>query len=352
MAMDGDTCDIVTVQPVSIVDHIVLVDDEADMKRILGDDDECEIGGSHPISSQQMNVIESQGKVIESKPGGSASNMLRNLASLGGSCRIVGGRGSDQWGSHFHKSMADRGIDTRYLCVKDGNTGCCCVLTCGNVRTMRPMFESAATFVAKDLQPIHFKGARVLFVSSYCFYHQGLVERMIELGREQGCIIALDMASFEIVRKFSQEITSVLQQVDVCFCNEDEAKEFAIRSDPMCPEEMYTTIGAQYLLENGVLQAVIVTLGEQGCTLFSKLDGPRDGTRVGGYRVENVLDTTGAGDAFSAGFLWGYIKGYDISTCLHIANLTGAAVVQCIGSEISPNMMTWLQERISTYVSC
>lgn len=341
-------CDILTIQPVGIVDHIIVVDDEESMREMLSGD---EIGGSHPISSDEMELLLSQGVGrIQSKPGGSAANVIRNLARLGGiRCRIIGGRGDDAWGRLFQKSMEDGGIDVQYLSVQEGNTGCCCVVTCGNTRTMRPMFESAAQIRVGDLDAVQFQGARVLFVSAYCFYYDGLVEQIIELGRKQGCTIALDMASFEIVRRFSRDIVQILGQVDVCFCNEDEAREISLScSTPTntttdTHQEDYVAHAAGYLLECGVHIAVVVTLGEDGCRMF--VPGG-DETRVAACRVDHVVDTTGAGDAFSAGFLWGYFQGYELLKCLEVGNLTGAAVVQSVGSEIAHDKLEWLHGQL------
>jgi len=336
-------CDFVTVQPVGIVDHIIVVDDEETMREMVCGD---EIGGSHPISSDEMELLLSQyeGR-IESKPGGSASNVIRNLARLGQTkCRIIGARGDDAWGRLFQKSMEEGGIDVRHLFVKDGNTGCCCVVTCGNTRTMRPMFESAAKFGVDDLDPAYFDGAKVLFVSAYCFYHSGLVERLIEMGKEQGCAITLDLASFEIVRTFTKEILKVLSDVDVCFCNEDEAREVSLHSCNGSTSKVdYVGQSARYMIKHGVKHAVVVTLGEDGCRLFVPGE---DETRVPAYPVEHVMDTTGAGDAFSAGFLWGFLQGFDLVRCLEVGNLTGAAVVQSLGSEISREKLEWLLKQL------
>ncbi len=334
-------CDIVTVQPVGIVDHIIVVDDEETMRDMVSGD---ELGGSHPISSEEMEVLLSQcvGK-IESKPGGSASNVIRNMARLGRTqCRIVGGRGDDAWGRLFQKSMEDAGIDVGYLFVKEGNTGCCCVVTCGNTRTMRPMFESAARIGVDDLDPSYFEGAKVLFVSAYCLYYTGFVERLVDMGKEQGCIIALDLASFEIVRKFSKEIVGILDKVDVCFCNEDEAREVSQLSS-VSEGIDYVAQSAHYMLDCGVCLAVVVTLGEYGCRVFTS-DG--DEMCVPAYQVDHVVDTTGAGDAFSAGFLWGFLQRLQLVTCLEIGNLTGAAVVQSVGSEISDEKLLWLRKQM------
>lgn len=334
-------CDIVTVQPVGIVDHIIVVDDEETMRAMVSGD---EIGGSHPISSDEMELLLSQcvGR-IQSKPGGSASNVIRNMARLGRThCRIVGGRGDDAWGRLFQKSMEDAGIDVGYLFVKEGNTGCCCVVTCGNTRTMRPMFESAAKIGADDLDPMYFEGAKVLFVSSYCLYYQGFVDRLVDMGKEQGCLIALDLASFEIVRRFSKEIVRILDKVDVCFCNEDEALEVSQLSSVSCGTD-YVRQSARFMLDRAVHLAVVVTLGEHGCRLFTP---GGDETCVPAHTLDHVVDTTGAGDAFSAGFLWGVLQGFQLIKCLEVGNLTGAAVVQSVGSEISDEKLQWLRKRM------
>ena len=337
--------DVVAVQPVCIVDHIIKVPDEERMRELCSEED---IGGSHVISAQEMDRLLSQVDCFESKPGGSASNVLRYLSRDGGlacSGRIVGARGSDAHGFLFEKSMRQRGIDTTYLYEKSGNTGCCCVLTCGNTRTMRPMFESAAKFLSDELEPKHIQGAKNVFVSAYCFYYEGMVERIVRLACDAGCRVALDLASFEIVRRFAKELMGVLASgcVDICFCNEDEAKEVALYFDKNCSTELYAECGARNLLNSGVSEAVIVTLGTGGSMLLTKDSKPH---YEPAYPVPHVEDATGAGDAFSAGVLFGIVSGLDLTTCVKVGNIAGASVVQCLGSEMSEASWKWFGERM------
>lgn len=345
----SNRCDIVTVQPVSIIDHIIKVPDMLSMKELIHSSDD--VGGSRPVSAQELKTILSKAASYESRPGGSASNVLRTLASFVGrgggrvKGKIVGAMGADEWGALFEQSMKNKGVDTSCLYEKEGNTGCCCVVTCNEMRTMRTMFENAAKLTPENLTIEHIRGARYVFVSLYCFYQQGLVEKIVELGQAAGCHIVCDLASWDIVEKFGDRLLNILEKspVEICFCNEDEAKKVAMIGQ----ECVNPTIekGAQCLLDHGASK-VIVTQGKDGSSLFYK-----DGDAVvrfhqEAYKVESIEDVTGAGDAFSAGVLWGLLQGFELTTALRLGSLSGSAVIQCMGADISPEKWAWFYDTL------
>ena len=100
--------------------------------------------------------------------------------------------------------------------------GRCVILICNGQRTMRTCLGEAARMVADDLSVQDFNGAKWLLLSGYCFYGKHLLQRAIELAAEARVKVALDLASFEIVQSFKQELKDVLEggRVHCCFCNE------------------------------------------------------------------------------------------------------------------------------------
>lgn len=342
-------CDIVTVQPISIIDHIIKVPDMLSMTELIHSSDD--VGGSRPVTAEELKDILSKSASYESRPGGSASNVLRTLASFvrDGDVRvkgrIVGAIGADKWGSLFKQSMREKGIDTTFLYEKEGNTGCCCVVTCDEMRTMRTMFENAAKLTPANLTMEHIQGARYVFVSSYCFYQNGLVEKIVELGQESGCHIVCDLASWDIVEKFGDRLLTILEKnpIDICFCNEDEAKKMAMLGQACANPTIEQ--GAQRLLDHGS-KKVIVTQGKDGSSLFYKKGDSVVRYHQDAYKIESIEDVTGAGDAFSAGVLWGLLQGFELTTALRLGSLAGSTVIQCTGADISPDSWAWFYDKL------
>ena len=177
-------------------------------------------------------------------------------------------------------------------------------------------------------------------VRADCFYQQGLVDRIVKLCQESSCKIAIDLASFEVVRRFFGDMKRLLESgaIDVCFCNEDEATEVA-----KCAEiGDCASDGLEYLSLHAKVS--IVTLGAYGSMLKRK--GQSRVIFHGACRDINVVDTTGAGDSFAAGFLHSMNRNEPDEEALRLGTLLGAAVVQGLGAEISEEGWTWLIQKL------
>ena len=148
---------------------------------------------------------------------------------------------------------------------------------------------------AEDLSLDMFKGYAYLFVEGYLVQDHDMILRAIELAKEAGLQVCLDMASYNIVRE-DHEFFSLLvnKYVDIVFANEEEAKAFTGKE----PEEALDVIAK-------MCSIAIVKLGARGSLI-------RKGTemvQVQAAPAEKVVDTTGAGDYFAAGFLYGLTCG-------------------------------------------
>ncbi|KAL0055474.1 hypothetical protein WJX82_000862 [Trebouxia sp. C0006] len=250
---------------------------------------------------------------FHSKAGGSNANTIRGLAAgFGVQCELVGARGYDEWGAMFASSMKRSMVGIGKMRIQQGPTGRCVILICNGQRTMRTCLGEAARMVADDLSVQDFSGAKWLLLSGYCFYGKQLLQRAIELAAEAKVKVALDLASFEIVQSFKQELQDVLEggRVHCCFCNEDEAAELIHKEGQGSraqPEEALA-----YLSQHWV----------------------------------TVTDATGAGDLFASGFLYGMLRQYSLQKCCRMGCLAGGAIVQTLGAEMTQANWKWLFDRL------
>ncbi|KAL4458429.1 hypothetical protein ABPG75_013294 [Micractinium tetrahymenae] len=334
---------VVSVQAQAIVDHLCVIKDEAELRQLIADDNE--IGGSHRVQlSEIQRILTSVGEYF-SKPGGSASNTTRGLAGFGVPTQLLGVRGFDEWGTLFISSMKRAGVDVSQVAVKQGPTGRSCILSCGGQRTMRTCFDGCPRLEPSELRPESFDGVQWAFLSAYCLYAPNLLERSVELARQAGCQVALDLASFEVIRSFRPKLVSLLESgaIDVCFCNEDEALELMGGSAADRGADGTAEAGLQYLAKH-VNRLAVVTLGEKGCLIKER--GASEIIGMPACSGVKVVDTTGAGDLFAAGFLYSLIQGYPPRRCGEVGCMAGGAVVQTLGAEMGREQWSWLHQRM------
>jgi sugar/nucleoside kinase (ribokinase family)/predicted Rossmann-fold nucleotide-binding protein len=326
--------EVASVQPTAIVDHVMKCDQDT-MKAVIED----ELGGSHRVPlSEIQRILSSVGEYF-SKAGGSAANVIRGLSGFGVGAKLVGARGQDEWGALYNSSMKRAGVNVDDIIAKEGKTGRCCILSCEGTRTMRTCLDNAARLNPSELEVSHFAGSKWVFLSGYCLYNQGLLQRMISISQAVGAQIALDLASFEIVRSFRVELTEIITSgaVSICFCNEDEAIEWAGGTPRTTPEQGLDLL-AQYC------DIAVTTLGEKGCLVKEK--GAKETLAQPACSGVTVVDTTGAGDLFASGFLYSIIRGYSLKRAMEIGCLAGGAVVQTLGSEMTQGNWHWLHQRL------
>eukprot|EP00887_Chlorella_sp_A99_P006297 scaffold3.g6297.t1 len=385
--------EVLAVQAGAIVDHIVHLDDEAQVKQLIQD----EIGGSHRVEMEEISSLLAKAGEYFTKAGGSAANTTRGLASLGVRAAVLGTRGFDEWGALWASGMKRCGVDISRMQPKPGPTGRCCILSCKGTRTMRTCLAGPRT-VPEELYLSDFQGVAWCYVSGYLLYTPGLLERSVELARKAGCKIALELGSFEVVRAFYHQLRAVLETgtIDVVFCNEDEAQEVgcaargraaralrkrsascfsasmlkrcvrkrcippgsgmagaALRDAGPRPRRAAQVVGGaavgatyqgglEYLAAHA--DVAVVTLGEKGCLVMER-GGPGVLAEPACSGVV-VADSTGAGDLFAAGFLLGLLRGSPLQRSAQLGCLAGAAVVQILGSELGPSQHEWLHSRM------
>ena len=264
--------------------------------------------------------------------GGSAGNTVLALANLGAQPGFIGKIGKDDFGQYFKKNGLKQGIDMKLL-AGDLPTGVASTfISPDGERTFGTYLGAAATMKAENLTLDMFKGYAYLYIEGYLVQDHELILRAMQLGKEAGLQICLDMASYNIVEG-DLEFFDILitKYVDIVFANEEEAKAFTGKE----PEEALDIIAK-------MCSIAIVKVGARGSLI-------RKGTemvQVQAAPVEKVVDTTGAGDYFAAGFLYGLTCGYSLEKCGKIGSLLSKDVIQVVGTELQAAQWEKIKEEI------
>lgn len=263
--------------------------------------------------------------------GGSAANTIHGLAKLGAECSFIGKVSDDRFGEIFGKDMRQASIDP--ILFKDGpQTGrAVALITPDSERTFATYLGSAVKLSADDLSLSLFEGSGYFHVEGYLVQDHALIERALVLAKEAGLTTSLDLASFNVVAEnlgFLQSIVS--RYVDIVFANEEESRSFT----GLAPEESALKIAE-------MCRVAVVKTGPKGSVVASdgrllKI-GPIDAKRV---------DTTGAGDLYAAGFLYGIINGMPLEKCAEAGTLLAARVIEKIGAKIPDECWPGIREYI------
>lgn len=279
-----------------------------------------EKGGAQPISSQDLeSIIEKSGQLPLLMSGGSCANALKGLAHLGMRCALLSTVGEDTLGHHFIQHLHQLNIASLIQHRNSQTARVLCLITPDGQRTMRFCLENRQKMAIDRLQVVNWNHVKHLHLESYLFAHGTLIEKAIQLAKQAHVSISIDLSSFEIVRQQRDRILRLLNDVTLVFANLDEIE--ALTGLP--PHEGCLALPNKELIK-------VILLGKEGCLVSHQqhiFQSPA-------YPPKHVLDTTGAGDLFASGFLYGYLKGYTLKDCAALGNRLGSAAVEVEGAEL------------------
>ena len=295
--------------------------------------------GKQPGSMHLVDYVEIESLLQEltsfrTLPGGSAANTTRGIAWLAspagqvvlesfpglqhdgaGKLRPVfnGAVGRDATGDRFEQLMNDAGVTTSIV-RKDTPTGTSVILvTPDGERTMNTYLGACRDFVPPDLDLPKLEASHILYLTGYLWdtaHQDAAARKAAESGK---AIVAFDLADSFAVRRSGDAFRSWIPgRVNVLFGNRDE---IAILTGASCDEDCVTEA-----LKYAPL--IVMKVGDKGCMLGQ--DGKCE--LVPGVRVK-IVDTTGAGDAFAAGFLFGMLQGAEPVVCARLANAIASRIV-------------------------
>lgn len=289
-------------------------------------------GGALMVDFESMNEIIQAAKI---KPriatGGSCANALKGLTNLGWRCAQLGRIGQDAMGDHYIDYIQKIGMISLLVPTRTPTSRVLCLITPDGQRTMR-FFEGASREMSHEfLLPHLYNGVKLVHIEGYALRNGNLVETMMKRSKEAGAQVSFDLSCFELVQEYRETILDLLEKyVDIVFANDDET--FALTGlEPM--------EGALFL--KGFCTVSVVLEGANGCWI-----GSSEGVFHSSAFKAQIIDTTGAGDLFASGFLYGYLKNLPLETCAYFGNLAGHAIVEVSGAELPEERWTELRSVI------
>ncbi len=272
-------------------------------------------------------VCESYSGEIVRVPGGSAGNTVFALARLKVACGMFGKLGSDDNGNFYRTELCSLGgDDSSFALSKELPTGCClCLVTPDGERTMRPYLGAAVTLQVEDVDALVLEPYDLVHIEGYMLCSNHVLLRLLELANKAGKLVSLDLASYEVVRDYGAGLIELLKSsVDIVFANEDEAKEL-FKGETLSEEEMVQKMASWC----GI---AALKLGGRGALIAERSSGRV--WNIAPTSVSKVVDTTGAGDYWQAGFLYGLAHGCQLDKCGEFGAVLGAEVVQIMGADL------------------
>jgi len=273
---------------------------------------------------------------FEIAAGGSASNTIDGLASLGVPCGYIGKIGNDEYGNLFNKELIARHVNPSLLYGKNPTGTAITLLSKDAERTFATYLGAAIELEADDLNPEHFKGYSFFHIEGYLVQNHALIIKAIKMAKKMGLTVSIDMASYSTVEANKNFLTEIVQNyIDIVFANEEEARSFT-NEEPAKAVEVISKYS----------NIAIVKTGKDGSLIQS---GKRT---INVPSISAVLkDTTGAGDLYAAGFLFGLTKGYDLELCGHIGSLLGGKVIEVYGARLNNQSWSLIQKEIGNLIS-
>jgi sugar/nucleoside kinase (ribokinase family) len=294
-------------------------------------------GTMHLVGYEELEALLREVPSPRKMPGGSAANAMRGIAWLasedGRALResvlgrtplsdaalppaFSGAVGCDPMGDEFEQQMQSAGVRVA-LARKSSPTGTSVILvTPDGERTMNTFLGACREFQAADLDPELLSGSRMVYLTGYLWDTENqrlAAEAATSSARKRGIRIAFDLADPFAVRRYGPQFRSWIPgKVDILFGNRDE---LSILTGASCDEDCAAEAAT-------LAPIVVMKVGAGGCLVAA--GGSVE--QVPGVAV-SVVDTTGAGDAFAAGFLFARLAGADPLTSARLANLLASRVV-------------------------
>ena len=299
---------------------------------VIADADDCFLA-AHGMHKGAMQLIDEEQAVAlysamgpgREASGGSAANTIAGLASLGLKGGFVGQLGDDQLGEIFRHDIRSLGVEFDTPLRGDlGATARCLILVTSDAQRTMNTFLGAAQMLAPDVvDASQIAAAKILYLEGYLWDPQAPREAMykaMDAARAAGTKVAFTLSDAFVVDRHRADLNRLLDErcIDILFANQVEAESLAQVAD---------ADSAIAALQDRV-ETLVVTRHEHGAT------GARKGERadVPAEPIERLVDTTGAGDLFAAGFLAGEARGLSLEQSLRLGAICAAEVIQHYGA--------------------
>ena len=300
----------------ALVDVVTIIDDELILKKF-----DLPKGSMQLVDGEKSKMIKAEtgsyNRTLAS--GGSAANTIHGLSLLGVQTGFIGSIGKDETGDFFKNDLENAGAKT-FLHRRHTHTGTAVALiTPDSERTFATHLGAAVELNAEDLNPLDFKEYDILYLEGYLIFNKTLVETACTIAKANNMKIALDLASYNVVEAKLADFKEIVEKfVDIIFANEEEAKAF-------------TGLDAETAVFrlSELCETAVVKVGPQG----SWLKRGEEVIKIGTIPV-TLKDTTGAGDLYASGFLYGVAMNDSLENCGLFGAILSGKVIEIPGARL------------------
>ena len=281
-----------------------------------------EKGGMTLVENADIEQILSKtGQTPAVVPGGAACNTIVGVGNLGGLARFIGVRGDDDAGRPLEEQVTRARVEPRVTLGHTPTGKVLSVITPDAQRSMFTYLGASTELEPAAVTPDLFRDTAIAMIEGYLLFNPDLMLASLEAAKTAGAKIALDLSSFEVVNASKDTLPGLVKTyVDILIANEDEALAYTGETDEQA---------ALGLLSRDVEYAVL-KVGARGSYVAHGGNVTRIRPRTG----EAPRDTTGAGDLWAAGFLYGLAHGFSIEKSGELGSACGYAVCRVIGAQI------------------
>ena len=295
-------------------------------------------GAMDMISREQMYVIRKYQANTETTqaPGGANCNTMRAIALLGGRSGFIGKVGDDNLGQFYEEALLKAGVAS-YLIKTEGPSGACTVfISPDGERTMGTFLGPAPTISPDEITEDVLRGYDCIHIEGYLIVNEELVRETMKKAKRLGLKVALDLANYNIVNAYKGLLEEVIPQyVDILFANASEAEAFT----GLPAQEAVKALEKQ-------VDVALVTLGKEGSLI---------GSEGKFYHVDaeggKPVDTTGAGDNFAAGFLYGQSVGASLVQSAQIGSMLSGYVIDVVGPQVPADKWEQIKLKVKTILA-
>ena len=291
-------------------------------------------GSMQLVDAERSAQIQEKSKNLSKQmaSGGSAANTIHGLAKLGMETAFIGSVGKDETGAFFEKDLMNSNIKP-ILFHTDSPSGIANgMISKDGERTFGTFLGAALDLSPEQLKPEHFMGYDLLHVEGYLVQNHELLETILKLAKGNGLQISLDLASYNVVEENLDFLRSmVTQYVDIVFANEEEAKAFSGAEPDKALDDL-----------SKLTKIAVVKVGSKGS--FVKQD---DTIVVIEPIKANPIDTTGAGDLYASGFLYGWMNNLGFERAGFIGSLLAGTVIEVMGAKFGEDK--WEAVKVQIY---
>ena len=283
-------------------------------------------GSMKLINEEEFIQLKEKIKIEKTLAGGSVANSMAGISYLNGDASFIGKINSDEFGELYKKSLEDINVKFLYNPKKElMPTGTCVILiTPDSERTMCTYLGISSQLAANDLSEKNIIDKELIFLEGY-LWDKGLSEKMfkqaINFAKKNQVKIAMTLSDIFCVTRHKANFYNLLKNdLDILIGNENEINELTGNKN------LSDSVNQLILLN----KLIVITRSERGSLAIHKsliID-------CKSFQVNKVIDVTGAGDLFAAGFLKEYIEKSEIKKCLSTGSLMASKIIQKIGARI------------------